>query len=108
MEYIVGGGLALALGAALSVANYLIARKLLEKNGNRLAIISILRQMLNIAYLVAIYFLAEVLPWPVEAMLIGGAAGITVPSFPLAARLARRAGAGADENQKTQTERKDG
>ncbi len=88
-EYIVGGVISLVFGAALSSANYLVARRLLRKNNDRIAVSSILRQTLNIAYLVAIYFLSNVLPWPLEAMLVGGALGVTVPSFFFAARLAR-------------------
>jgi len=88
-DILVGGGIALAVGAALSFLNYLVTKKIIEKNSSHLAVISILRQTLNIAYLVAIYFLSRYLPWPLEAMLVGGALGVTVPSFILSAKLAK-------------------
>ena len=105
--YFVGGAAALVFVTALAAANYFITRKLLRKGGEQLAVISILRQTLNIAYLVAIYFLAEFLPWPVEGMLIGGALGVTVPSFVFAARLARETGAKGQERQEQNENRKE-
>ena len=87
-EILIGGGIALAVGAALAFLNYLFTRKLVKKGISHLAVISVLRQTLNIAYLVAIYFLSRYLPWPVEAMLVGGAVGVTVPSFILSVKLA--------------------
>jgi len=75
VDILLGGGLALLFGAGLSVGNYFLTKKLInrQKNTSPLAVISFLRQTFNIAYLVAIYFLSKVLPWPMEAMLIGAA-----------------------------------
>ncbi|MBE6884019.1 MAG: hypothetical protein E7487_05390 [Ruminococcaceae bacterium] len=91
VDILLGGGLALLFGAGLSVGNYFLTKKLInrQKNTSPLAVISFLRQTFNIAYLVAIYFLSKVLPWPMEAMLIGAALGITIPSFLLSAKLSR-------------------
>jgi len=98
-DILIGGGLALIVGTALSFANYFITKKLIEnkKSSSPIAIISFLRQTFNIAYLVAIYFLSELLPWPVEAMLIGAALGVTVPSFILSAKLSKEIAAKAQK-----------
>lgn len=98
-DILIGGGLALIVGTALSFANYFITKKLIDnpKNNSPVATVSLLRQTLNIAYLVAIYFLSKLLPWPMEAMLIGAATGITIPSVILSVKLSKEMAARAQK-----------
>ena len=98
-DILIGGGLALVVGTALSFANYFITKKLInnKKTTSPIAIISFLRQTLNIAYLVAIYFLSGLLPWPMEAMVIGAAIGVTLPSVVLSFRLSKEMAARAQK-----------
>ena len=84
---ILGGVLAFLGGAAVSMLNYWINVRTLKTNPSALASMSFLRQFLNIAYFVAVFLLAKVLPWDYMPLLLGAAIGLTVPSFLLSLRL---------------------
>ena len=86
---VVGGLLAFLFGAAVSVVNYGINRRTLRKNPANLANMSVVRQILSVGCLVAVFFLARVLPWDYVPLLVGAAVGLTVPSFILAFHLAK-------------------
>ncbi len=86
---VVGGLLAFAGGCAVSVLNYFINRRTLEKKPSALASVSVARQFLSIGYLVLVFFLAKVLPWDHAPLLLGAAVGLTIPSILLAMRLAK-------------------
>ena len=82
MEHVlVGGILAAAVGVLLSWGNYLISRTLLRKKPELLSMVSMPRQIVNIAYLVVIYFLADMIPWGLMPLLIGAAVGLTGGMF---------------------------
>ncbi len=86
---IFGGLLAFLGGAAISVLNYFINLQILRKKPSMLASTAVLRQILNVGYLAAVFFLARVLPWDHIPLLVGAAVGLTIPSFLLALRLAK-------------------
>lgn len=86
---IIGGLLAFLGGAAVSWLNYRINLRTLEKKPSALASISILRQLLSVGYLVAVFLLSGVLPWGHVPLLVGAALGLTIPSILLSLRLAR-------------------
>ena len=86
---IVGGLLAFAGGAAVALVNFAINRRVLKRKPAASAYISIVRQVLNVAYLVLAFLLARVLPWGSTPLLVGAALGLTLPAFPLALRLAK-------------------
>ena len=85
----IGAAFAAAGGVLIAFVTDWISRAALARNPATLPSFFIVRQILNIAYLAALYFLARVLPWGVLPLLIGGALGITVPSFFFARRLVR-------------------
>ena len=87
---IVGGILAFLGGAVISAVNYGINLTILKKNPALLASLGIVRQLLNVGYLVLVFFLSKRLPWELLPLLIGAAVGLTVPSFLLSMRLARK------------------
>ncbi len=76
-----GAGLAFLIGVALATLNYAISRRILMKNPAQFATGTILRQMIQIFYLVALYFLGRYAPWDPFYLLIGGVLGITLPMF---------------------------
>lgn len=86
---IVGGALAFLGGAAVSALNYCINLRTLRKKPAALANVSIVRQLLNVGYLAAVFFLARVLPWDYLPLLLGAAIGLTAPAVLLSLRLAR-------------------
>lgn len=93
---------AFALGALLAFVGFLIAKKTILKENGNLPAVSVIRQLLNVAYLVVLFFVAQKTGWDLYALLIGGALGVTVPSFLLTARLVRHI-----HNEKTPEEKED-
>ena len=85
----IGGLLALLGGCAVSYLNYRINLAVLRRKPDALARMSIVREILSVAYFVAAYLLARTLPWGPAPLLVGAAAGLTVPSVLLSMRLAR-------------------
>lgn len=96
---VVGALLACAVGVALAVCNDRMTRAVYQKKPTLLVSFYVVRQIVNIAYLLALYFLSAVLPWGMLPLLIGGAAGVTIPSMLLAARFARQIGAQRREGE---------
>ena len=80
-HWLIGGILAAAVGVLLSWGNYLLSRMLLRKKPELLSMITLPRQIINIAYLVVIYFLADKTPWGLMPLLIGAAVGLTGAVF---------------------------
>lgn len=80
-HWLIGGILAAAVGALLSWGSYLFSRMLLEKKPELLSMLTLPRQIVNIAYLAAIYFLADKTPWGLMPLLIGAAVGLTGAMF---------------------------
>jgi len=87
---IVGGLLAFAAGLCVSCINYGLNLTVLKKKPQALASMSVVRQTLSIACLVAAYLLSKVLPWEPAPLLVGAALGLTIPSVLLSLRLAKR------------------
>lgn len=85
----VGIALAFAGGALIAAANYFVSRAVMRKKKNAFSAVSPLRQLFGVAYLVALYFLADVLPWDATPLLVGGAFGITLPLLFFTPRLVR-------------------
>ena len=91
----VGMVLAFLGGACVAVCNAWISRAKWFKEGARLYACFFVRQTLNVAYLVGLYLLAPLLPWDTALLLLGGALGLTIPSFFLIRRLLRKSGRSA-------------
>lgn len=86
---VVGGLLAFLAGCAVSALNYGINRQTLKKNPANLAHMSVVREILSVACLAAAFLLGKTLPCGPVPLLIGAAAGLTIPSILLSFRLAK-------------------
>lgn len=86
---IIGGLLAFLGGAAVSALNFWINLRTLRRKPQALASMAIVRQLLNVGYLVGVFFLAKLLPWDYLPLLLGAAIGLTVPAFLLSLYLAK-------------------
>lgn len=78
---LIGTGLSFAVGFCVSLLNFLLSREILKKHPDKYAFSSVLRQIIQIAYLVAVYLVSGHTPWDTWYMLIGGVLGVTVPMF---------------------------
>ena len=87
---IVQGLLTFLGGAVVAGLNALLSARLLEKKPTAFASFSAVRQLLNVAYLVLVFFGPRALGWDVTAPLVGAALGLTALSMLFAMLLARR------------------
>jgi len=92
------------VGAGISYINYLISRKAMNASGGG-AVLSgahfFIRQILNIGFLVGVYFLAVKGGYNLFAMLLCAALGLTVSSFLFTFMLTRRMGTGTQNQNGT-------
>lgn len=73
-------GLAAFIGGGLvSWANYLLLKSLVKRNGEKgISLISPIRTLLSVVYLLILYLIGQRTNLSVTALLIGGALGLTV------------------------------
>lgn len=83
----IGAAAAFAAGVLISFCNYKISQYFLKKRPDRLSLASVLRQPIQVLYIVALFFGAKYTPWDKTFVLIGGALGITLPMLIFTSRL---------------------
>ena len=98
MDYIFSA-LAFICGALLAFLNYRISRCFLKKDEGSFALVSVLRQLLNITFLAALFFIGQYTSLNQLYLLIGGALGITLPMLFFTPRLLRYADERKKENE---------
>ena len=75
-------------GAAVSALNAFLSARVLKKKPTAYASFSSVRQILNVAYLAAVFFIARAVGGDMTAMLLGAAFGLTGFSMLFALKLA--------------------
>lgn len=78
---IFGAALAFGIGVLIAVMSYFYSRHVLMKCPEQYAILQIVKQFLQIAYMVALFSLGKYTPWDRIWLLVGGTLGITLPMF---------------------------
>ena len=78
---ILGAIICAAAGFFVAFLSYIISRKALENNPERFAVTTVLRQVVQIGYLIIVYFSASAFKADVVFFLVGAALGMTVPMF---------------------------
>ena len=86
---IVQGVLAFVGGVIVSGLVALLSARVLKKKPSAYASFSAVRQLLNVGYLVLVFFVSRGRGWDVTAPLIGAALGLTGASMLFAVLLAR-------------------
>lgn len=92
-----GAGIACLGGAGIAAINYAVARFILKKYPEQYAAGQLIRQVLQIGYLLLLYFAGAALPWDRVWLLVGGALGLTLLMPFFTYRLVRMNGAGKEE-----------
>lgn len=72
---------AFAVGALLSFVNYRLSAFALKRASRQLAGLFMVRQVINVGYLLLLFLIGVKTELGVAALLIGGALGVTLPSF---------------------------
>ena len=76
---IIGALLAFLIGVGIASLNYALSRYILKKAPKQYASTQIVKQLIQIGYIVLLYFFADKTPWNPLWMLVGGCLGITLP-----------------------------
>lgn len=74
-----GAVIAFVLGTGIAVVNFLISKRMLKKNSNIYASTHIIRQLLQVGYLVLILCFGKFTPWDEIWLLVGGCLGVSLP-----------------------------
>lgn len=83
--------IALSIGILMSFAIHYVSVALLKKVGERiLSLVSVVRQVINVSYLVAVYLIFKDASFSVMYVLVGAALGVTVPTVALSFSLAKK------------------
>lgn len=75
------------VGFLVCFVNFLLSKTILIKKPKLFSASTFLRQILNVGYLVACYFIANLLPFDRAYLLIGGALGVTLPMIYFTSKL---------------------
>ena len=79
---ITGAAVAAAVGFFIAFLNYIISKKVLMKAPDKYSVTLIARQILQVGYLVAVYFVgSETQIAALIYLLVGAVIGMTVPMF---------------------------
>ena len=78
---LIGALAAFLAGAGICYLNYLISKKVLTKYPQNFSFVTILRQLLQIGFIVIAYIIGSKTTLDTWYLLIGGVLGLTLPMF---------------------------
>lgn len=88
--YLLAGGIGLVFGSLVSFGNMQITRHSVRKNSaNAIMAASLLRMLVNIAALAAVYFTRNLLPLPFYGTIVGTAVGLSLVGILLNLKLSK-------------------
>lgn len=83
----IGAALTFVVGAAISFGNYKLSGYFIKRFKEKFSSVSIIRQIIQVAYILLLFFVADYTPWDKMYFIIGGVLGITLPMFIFTYRL---------------------
>lgn len=86
---IIGAVLCFALGIVVASVSYAVSRAILKKCPEKYASYQIVRQILQVGYLILLFAFGGYTPWDSTYLLVGGALGITLPMIWFTYRLVK-------------------
>lgn len=104
MKDFLGAAATLLIGVGIATLNFYISKYILNKKPDRFAVTTVIRQILNIGYLVAVYMSGSFLPCKLTYLLVGAVAGITLPMFIYTRKLLKLNEARVEKNLKKEGE----
>lgn len=78
-QNIIGAAVCTMTGALVAFVNFLISKGILRTHPEKLAFSTVLRQLIQVGYLAAVYFIGSQLEMNIIPLLIGAAVGMTLP-----------------------------
>ena len=79
MNDILGAVIAFTSGVGISALNYFISKYFLQKRPDKFAMTTVIKQIINVAFLVAVYAISDYVPCKFMYLIIGAVLGITLP-----------------------------
>lgn len=76
---IIAAAVAFAAGVLVAALNYLISKAVLQKSPEKFSFVTILRQVIQIAFLVLAFFASQKLELNMVYPFVGAVVGLTVP-----------------------------
>lgn len=86
---IFGAILAFGIGVLIAALNYAFSRHIIIKKPAQYAIMQIVRQWIQVAYLIVLLVAGKYTPWDTNWLLVGGCLGITLPMIWFTYRLVK-------------------
>ncbi len=80
-QNIIGAVICALAGFLIAFVNYLLSRKILETRPEKFALATVARQVIQVGYLIAVYFIGSKLSVSLAFLLAGAVVGMTVPMF---------------------------
>lgn len=84
-----GAILAFGVGTVIAAIIYVFLRQVLIKKPSQYVIMQMMRQWIQIAYLIVLLVAGKYTPWDTNWLLVGGCAGVTLPTFWFTYRLVK-------------------
>ena len=84
---IIGAVICALAGLLIAYANYLLSRKILQVSPSKFALVTVARQIIQVGYLAAVYFIGADLEVSLAFLLTGAVVGMTVPMLFFTKRL---------------------
>lgn len=103
MSNIVGAAITFLLGAGVATGNYFISRHVLKTNPDKYSLTMVVRQFVQVAFIVLVYMLGDYTPWDRLWLLVGGVLGMTLPMIWYTSRLVK-----LNDSVKRKEEKSDG
>ena len=90
-QYVIGGVIGVVFGFAVAIVGTVLTRRNMKKNdANAVMAGSMLRTLLDILALLAVYLLRNALPFPFYGVIIGTAVGLSVGNIIQALRIGKQ------------------
>lgn len=77
----VGAVLSFALGVLICFGNFKLSEYFLKNHREKFHSVSFIRQLVQVAYILILFFVAPYTPWDRTFVLVGAALGVTLPMF---------------------------
>ena len=74
-----GAALFFIIGAVIAFGNFKLSEFFLKNKKDKFSSVTVIRQTVQVAYILILFFTAKYTPWDRLYVLIGGASGVTLP-----------------------------
>lgn len=78
---IIGAAVCALFGLFVAYVNYALSKKILETKPDKLALATVLRQAVQVGYLIIVYFAGKEFTENSAFLLVGAVVGMTLPMF---------------------------